>query len=126
VSNGRWRVTSVRLEGRVRDSRTPPRFPGERTFQLERTTPGPEGDPAAIITGALDVPSDREHAPRVQLDLTLELTPVTFDAINWAAASADAGGAVDLNSDSNSTTRTQLLKAIGELAPKAEVTREDR
>jgi hypothetical protein len=124
VSNGRWTLTAVRLEGSVRDSRATPRFSGERPFRFEVTSASTQAEPAAVITGTLDVPSDRENAPRVLLDLTLELTPASFDAIDWAAASPGAGGVVDLNT--NTTTRTQLLKAISELAPKAEVKREDR
>lgn len=124
VSNGRWTLTSVRLEGNVRDSRATPRFPGERPFRFEITSSSTQAEPAAVITGALDVPSDRENAPRVLLDLTLELTPVSFDPIDWAAAEPGLDGVVDLTT--HTTTRAQLLKAISELAPKAEVQREDR
>jgi len=125
VSNGRWTLTALRLEGSVRDARTTPRFPGERPFRFELTpATGAQGEPVAVLTGTLDVPSDREHAPRVLLDLMLELTPASFDPIDWAAATPDSGGTVDLNSDT--ATRTQLLKAISELAPTAEVKREDR
>lgn len=117
VSNGRWTLTAVRLEGTVRDSRTTPRFTGERPFRLEINSATTQSEPAAVITGAIEVPSDRENKPRVQLDLTLELTPVIFDSIDWASAQSDL---------SNTPTGTQLLKAIAELAPKAEVQREDR
>lgn len=126
VSNSRWTLSSVRLEGSVRDSRATPRFAGVRPFRLEVTPSGAEAEPAAVLTGALDVPSDRESAPRVILDLTLELTPASFDPIDWAAATPGADGTVDLNSSPNSPTRAQLLKELAELAPKAEVKREDR
>jgi hypothetical protein len=125
ISNGRWTLTALRLEGNVRDARATPRFPGVRPFRLELTTPGAQGEPVAVLTGELDVPSDRENAPRVLLDLTLELTPATFDSVDWAAATPGSDGTLDLTS-SNTATRAQLLKAIAELAPKAEVKREDR
>lgn len=117
VSSGRWMLTSVQLEGTVRDSRTPPRFPGERPFRFEFTSSGNLAGLAVFIIGELDVPSDRENKPRVLLDLTLELTPAIFDSIDWASAQSDL---------SNTPTGLQLLKAISELTPKAEVQREDR
>ena len=126
VSNGRWTLTGLRLEGIVRDARATPRFAGERPFQLDATVSGNPSEPVAVITGALDVPSDRAHAPRVVLELTLELTPMSFDPVDWAAAMPESGGTLDLNLPDNAATRTQLLKAISELAPQAEVKREDR
>jgi hypothetical protein len=126
VSNGRWTLTALRLEGNVRDARATPRFQGVRPFRLELTTSGAQAEPVAVVTGTLDIPSDRANAPRVLLNLTLELSPTTFDPIDWAAATPGSDGTVDLNPPNNTATRTQLLKAIGELAPKAEVKREDR
>jgi hypothetical protein len=126
LSSGRWTMTAVRLEGSVRDARSPPRFSGERPFRLERTASGAQADPVAVLTGTLDIPSDREHAPRVLLDLVLELTPASFDPVDWSAATPESNGTVDLNHPDNTATRTQLLKSITELAPQAEVKREDR
>jgi hypothetical protein len=126
VSNSRWTLLALRLEGNVRDARATPRFPGVRPFRLDLASSGAQAEPVAVITGTLDVPSDRENPPRVLLNLTLELTPMSFDPVDWASATPEADGTVDLNSSSNTATRTQLLKAISELAPKAEVKREDR
>ncbi|HVG57070.1 MAG TPA: hypothetical protein VNA24_00845 [Hyalangium sp.] len=126
VSNGRWTLTALQLDGTVRDSRASPRFAGERPFRLELTPTGAQTEPVAVLTGALDIPSDREHAPRVVLDLTLELTPASFDPVDWAAATPGSDGTVDLNHPDNIATRTQLLEELGELAPQAEVKREDR
>jgi hypothetical protein len=126
VSNGRWTLTALRLEGSVRDSRAPPRFTGERPFRLDLTTTNAQAEPVAVLTGTLDVPSDRAHEPRVVLDLKLELTPVSFDPVDWAAAMPEPDGTLDLNLPKNDATRTQLVKAISELAPQAEVKREDR
>jgi hypothetical protein len=126
VSNGRWTLTALLLEGNVRDSRATPRFAGERRFQLELNSASAQTEPVAVLTGALDIPSDRAHAPRVVLDLTLELTPAIFDPVDWAGATPNPNGTVDLNDTDNTATRTQLLKAISELAPQAEVMREDR
>lgn len=126
LSNGRWILTALRLEGSVRDSRATPRFPGERPFRLELAATGAQAAPVAVITGTLDVPSDRAHAPRVMLALELELTPSLFDPVDWAAATPEPGGILDLSSSENAATRTQLLKAIAELIPQAEVKREDR
>jgi hypothetical protein len=125
VSNGRWTVTALRLLGTVRDSRATPRFPGERPFVLQLHPVAAQAEPVAVLTGTLDIPSDRAHAPRVLLDLTLELTPAIFDPVDWAAATPESDGTVDLNSQPNTATRTQLLKEISELAPQAEVKRED-
>lgn len=124
VSNGRWTLTALRLDGTVRDSRATPRFSGERPFRFELTSTGAPAEPVAVLTGALDIPSDRAHAPRVVLDLTLELTPKIFDPLDWAAVTPGLDGTLDLNT--HTATRTQLLEEIGELAPQAEVKREDR
>lgn len=126
VSNGKWPLTALRLEGSVRDGRATPRFVGERPFRLELSTARPQAEPLAVLTGALHVPSDRAHAPRVVLALKLELTPESFDPVDWAAATVGSDGAVDLTEPANAPLRTQLLKAIAELAPGAEVKREDR
>jgi hypothetical protein len=124
VSNGRWTLTALRLDGTVRDSRATPRFAGERPFLFELTSAGAQAEPVAVLTGTLDIPSDRAHAPRVVLDLTLELTPEIFDPVDWAAVTPGSDGTLDLST--HTATRTQLLKEIGELAPQAEVKREDR
>jgi hypothetical protein len=126
VSNGRWTLTALRLEGSVRDSRATPRFADERPFLLDLTSTGAQAEPVAVITGALDLPSDRAHAPRVVLDLTLELTPASFDPVDWATALPNPNGTVDLNTEQNTATRTQLLEEISELVPQAEVQRDYR
>jgi hypothetical protein len=126
LSTGKWPLTALRLEGMVRDSRATPRFEGERSFRLELASSDAQRTPVAVLTGSLDIPSDREHAPRVLLDLELALTPSVFDPVDWAAAKLDPDGTVDLGTWNNEMVRTQLLKSLSELAPKAEVKRESR
>ncbi|WP_224361820.1 hypothetical protein [Hyalangium versicolor] len=126
LSRAKWTVTSLRLEGTVRDGRATPRFSGERPFRLELTTSGPHADPVAVLTGALDVPSDREHDPRVLLALGLQLTPAVFDPLDWAAATPDPNGTVDLSSPANDAVRAELLESLSEQSPQTEVQREAR
>jgi hypothetical protein len=129
LSNGRWTVTALRLEGVVRDGLATPRFTGERPFRLELTATGTPAEPALAMTGPLDIPSDREHAPRVQLGLQLAVTPRIFDAVPWETTTPGANGIVDLSATDkpgNTTARNALLKQLRELSPTAEVRREDR
>jgi hypothetical protein len=128
VSRLRWDVTSVRLEGAVRDSRATPRFAGVRPFRLELAAEGEgeEAEPLLELGAGLDVPSDRENKPRVKLDLLLAMAPTLFDAVDWAAATPGADGVVDLGAPQNAAVRAALLEALAELEPQAEVRREDR
>jgi hypothetical protein len=128
VVSGKWMVTGLQLEGTVRDTLATPRFAGERPFRLALTPSGEDDDhekPIAVLTGGLDIPSDRAHAPRVVLDLTLEMTSEIFDPVDWAAATTQPDGTVDLNHEDNAEMLTKLLEKLAELAPQAEVKRED-
>ncbi|HZI16522.1 MAG TPA: hypothetical protein VE153_39515 [Myxococcus sp.] len=128
VSRLRWDVTSVRLEGAVRDSRATPRFAGVRPFRLEVAAQGEgeEAEPLLELGATLDVPSDRENKPRVKLALLLAMAPTLFDAVDWAAATPGADGVVDLGAPGNEAVKAALLEALSELKPQAEVRREDR
>jgi hypothetical protein len=132
VISGKWTVTALQLEGTVRDSLTPPRFAGERPFRLELSPSGDHGDddhdheePVAVLTGGLEIPSDRAHAPQVVLDLALEMNSEIFDHVDWAAATTEPDGSVDLNHEDNTEMLTELLEKLAELTPQAEVKRED-
>ena len=85
-----------------------------------------EAEPLAELSGALDIPADREHEPRVKLALALALSPSLFDGLDWSAAKLDADGVVDLGAPQNEALRKQLLEALAALKPDAEVSREDR
>jgi hypothetical protein len=129
VSRARWDVTTLRLRGVARDSRATPRFQGERPFRLDLAVPGGEGEeaePLLTLDGALDVPSDRENKPRVKLDLALVMTPALFDRLDWAAATPGPDGVVDLGAPQNDALRREMLEAVAEMEPQAEVRREDR
>jgi hypothetical protein len=126
VSRGRWSVTALRLEGTVRDSQQPPRFPGERAFRLVVLPTGTASEPVLVMSGELDVPSDRENAPRVDLDLRLDMTAAVFDSVDWAATTVGSEGLVDLNSEANAAARATLLEQLAALQPQAEVTRDER
>lgn len=129
LSSAHWDVTALRLQGAVRDNRATPRFQGERPFRIDLAVEGGEEEdvePLAELSGALDVPADREHEPRVKLALALSVAPTVFDALDWAAATPGADGVVDLGAPENEALRKQLLATLGTLKPAAEVSREDR
>ncbi|NNC17543.1 hypothetical protein HJC22_17650 [Corallococcus exiguus] len=126
LARGRWAVTGLRMTGSVRDGRVPARFAGALPFRFTATVTGAEATPVAVLTGALDVPSDRENEPRVALGLKLELTPALFDAVDWSAATVGADGVVDLDAPANAAVRTALLEKVAALSPTAEVNRGSR
>ncbi|RKG68206.1 hypothetical protein D7W79_34440 [Corallococcus exercitus] len=126
LSRGRWSVTGLRMTGSVRDGRVPARFAGALPFRLAATASGAEATPVAVLTGDLDVPSDRENAPRVALGLKLELTPALFDAVDWSAATPGSDGVVDLDAPVNAAVRAALLEKVAALSPTAEVNRGSR
>ncbi len=126
VTRGRWTVTGLRLEGTVRDSRQPPRLPAERAFRFVVTPAAPAAEPLLVMSGELDVPSDRENEPRVRLGLSLDVTPAVFDAVDWGATTVGTDGVVDLNAAENKAAREALLEALTALQPEAEVQRDER
>jgi hypothetical protein len=129
LTSAHWDVTALRLQGAVRDHRATPRFVGERPFRLDLAVEGEEEEdvePLAELSGALDVPADREHEPRVKLALALAVAPTLFDTLDWSAATPGADGVVDLGAPPNEAVRKQLLEALAKLKPEAEVSREDR
>ncbi len=128
ISRYQWDVTSVRLEGAVRDSRATPRFAGERRFRLALASEGhaEEDRPLFVLRGSVDIPSDRENKPRVKLAMRLDLEPTLFDALDWAAPTPGPDGVVDLNAPEHAAFRAALLEALSTLKPQAEVRREDR
>ncbi len=86
----RARVTRLRLTGQVRDGRAPARFEGEQAFSIDLTLP--EG---ALVRGTLDLPSDRTHAPDVDLALVLAPTVGLLDGIDWLAQPQDIAGVTE-------------------------------
>lgn len=122
VSQGRWDVQSLHFEGTVRDGRATPRFTGERRFKLDlATTDGDE--PVAVLSGAVDLPSDRSTPPQAKLDLNLALTAALFDAVDWSTLKQDEGGVVNINDTANAEARKALLERLARFTPEAEVTR---
>ena len=126
VSRGQWAVTGLTLEGIARDGRDLPRFAGEKPFRLEVAPGGASSEPLAVLRGDLDIPSDREHAPRVRLALQLEMTSRIFDSVDWALPQPEGNGTVDLTAAANAPAREAILLGVAELIPSAEVTREAR
>ncbi|QRN93967.1 hypothetical protein JRI60_33080 [Archangium violaceum] len=125
VSQGRWGVESLRLEGSVRDGRVPPRIADARRFRVD-FAPGEESDaPVAILTGELDLPSDRSTPPEAKLDLDLKLTAALFDPLDWNPLSQDADGVVIINASSNPEAYKALVERLARFSPEAEVTRAD-
>jgi len=129
LTRGVWEITTVKLEGQLRDARVPSRIPA-RAFRL--ALEAAEGDdheeatPLFTVTGAVDVPSDREHEPRVKLALSLAVPPSVFDAVDWSTVAVDADGVADLGDSRNTAAREAVLDALADLTPQAEVRREDR
>ncbi|EPX55399.1 putative lipoprotein [Cystobacter fuscus DSM 2262] len=118
VSQGRWSVASLRLVGTVRDSRVPARFQGERSFELELPTGTTTDAPVAILTGAVDLPSDRTTPPEAKLRLDLVLTAALFDPVDWGKL-VQGDNPVLFNEDA----RKALVERLSQLKPQAEVSR---
>ncbi|RKH41594.1 hypothetical protein [Corallococcus sicarius] len=123
LSRGRWSITGVRMTGSVRDNRVPARFAGTRDFRISLAATGADAEPLAVLTGDLDVPSDRENAPGVELGLKLELTPALFDVMDWSNVAAGPDGVLDLDAPGNAAVRTAFLEQLAQVTPVAEVTR---
>jgi hypothetical protein len=71
----------------------------------------------AVLSGAVDLPSDRTHPPEAKLRLDLVLTATLFDAVDWAALEQD--GVMTFSP----AARTALLERLARLIPSAEVSR---
>jgi hypothetical protein len=125
LATGRWAITSLRLQGKVRDGLTTPRITGEQTFHLDIASP-PGGSPVAVLEGELDIPSDREHEPRVLLRLNLTIPSRIFDEVDWAAVQPAADGTLDLGTAANAEARADILQGLEAVQPTAEVKREER
>jgi hypothetical protein len=126
VSRGRWPLSTLRLEGLVRDGRIPARFEGERRFLLELAPAEGSDAPVLVLEGDVELPSDRNHPPLVDLELRLLLTSSLFDAVDWNAAQADTSGLVDFSASANAPARAALLEQLARTIPESEVRREER
>ena len=122
VSQGRWGIKTLRLEGTVRDGRVPPRIASERRFVLERM-PGENDAPVAVLTGRLELPSDRETPPEAKLALRLVLTAQLFDTVDWATLAQNPDGVVDFGDPANAKALEAVLEQLARISPEAEVTR---
>jgi hypothetical protein len=125
LATGRWALTALRLQGLVRDGLDNPRIAGERKFQLDLASPA-GSSPVAVLEGELDVPSDRENEPRVQLRLLLDVPSRIFDEVNWAAVQPATDGTLDLSTANNAAAREAILEGLEAVRPTAEVKREER
>ncbi|HEX8438849.1 MAG TPA: hypothetical protein VF697_27320, partial [Archangium sp.] len=125
VSQGRWGIQRLRLEGTVRDARPTPRFPGERRFRLDlpKPTTGDSDEPVAVLDGEVELPSDRENPPEARLALNLALSATLFDPLDWGALALNPGGVVDFNDPDNAKALEVLLERLAQVSPEAEVTR---
>lgn len=109
-------VARLELAGMVRDTRTPPRFAGPQawTLALDRA------DDAAPATGALDLPVDRGHAPRITLAVGALPNVALLDGVRFELA-AGPSWAIESDPDSITTIHGEL----DELALESTVQRED-
>ncbi|WPB81044.1 hypothetical protein KYC5002_18160 [Archangium violaceum] len=124
VSQGRWGIKSLQLEGTVRDSRVPARFPGERRFRWEFSSASEA--PAAVLDGTMDLPSDRSTPPLAKLDLNLVLTARLFDAVDWSTLTEGPDGVVEISDEANIPVHAALKERLATVSPEAEVTRGER
>jgi hypothetical protein len=123
VSQGRWGVQALRLEGTVRDGRPTPRFTGERRFRLDLAPATGSDAPVAVFDGEVDLPSDRENPPETRLALDLALSAALFDPLDWGALVLGPDGVVDFTPEINAEARKVLLERLAQVSPEAEVTR---
>lgn len=117
----RGRVAGITLEGLVRDGRTPPRFEGERAWRATAIFAGSAGETAPELTGQIDLPSDRQHDPSIDLDILLRPGPALLDGVDWAAAQGD--GAIDLTAPANAAAWRALRAALAEVPLGANIDR---
>lgn len=109
-------LTRVQASGRVRDGRSPPRFPGERDWALDLVL---AGDQPLVLSSPLDLPADRRHEPDVALELTLAMTSQIFDDVAWAEL--DAGDSLALAD--HAETRAAIVTALEEVILTTEISR---
>jgi len=120
VSQGRWGIKTLRITGAVRDGRVPPRIADEREFVLDLMQ-GPSDAPVAVLTGQVDLPSDRATPPEAKVTLRLVLTAQLFDTVDWATLARSTPGVMDLKS--NAKALEAVLEQLARISPEAEVTR---
>jgi hypothetical protein len=77
----------------------------------------------AILTGAVDLPSDRTTPPEAKLRLDLVLTAALFDPVDWGPLAQDAQGVVRFSDPLNASARSALVERLSQLKPQAEVSR---
>ncbi|MFE8597426.1 hypothetical protein [Archangium violaceum] len=126
VSQGRWGIETLQLEGTVRDSRVPARFPGERRFRWVLSQAPTSETPAAVLDGTMDLPSDRSTPPLAKLDLNLVLTARLFDAVDWSTLTEGTDGVVEISDTANTAVHAALKERLATVSPEAEVTRGER
>jgi hypothetical protein len=83
--------------------------------------PGASDAPVAVLTGRVDLPSDRETPPQAKVALRLVLTAQLFDTVDWAALAKSTPGVMDLKS--NPKALEAVLEQLSRISPQAEVTR---
>jgi hypothetical protein len=85
------------LEGKVRDSRTPPRLP-ETAFRWEAR---PVSTGETTLTAEVDLPADRDHPPAVALGLHIDMGATLFDGVEFAGPTAPSPAVLDLGATAN-------------------------
>jgi hypothetical protein len=122
VSQGRWGVETLRIEGTVRDGHVPPRIASERRFVLD-LKPGADDAPVAVLDGEVELPSDRATPPEAKVALNLVLTAGLFDTVDWSTLVQNTNGVVDFNAPDNAEALKAVLEQLARFSPEAEVTR---
>ena len=122
ISGVSLRISSLRLLGRVRDQRTPPRLAAEQPVVADLAFDG-SPYPAVAVDLPLDLPIDDDHPSRIQLDLRLAVAARLFDDVAFDLVPADALQRLDLGVDE--TAADALVARLGEAQLEASATRSD-
>lgn len=107
-------VERLELAGVVADTRVPPRLTGDVAWTLTVD----RGADAAPVTGALELPIDRGHPPRIELTAAFAPTAALLDGVRFELA-GDGPWAVE----ADATSRAAVDAALVELPLTATVSR---
>lgn len=122
VASARGALTTLQLQGEVRDTQATPRFAGARRFTANLAG-GEEG--ISALEETLNIPLDRAHEPRLRLAFSLLLNARLFDEMPWAEGSLNESGEIDLMAPANAALRETLLKALDLVSLHSTLLRDD-
>jgi hypothetical protein len=122
VSSIRAGVTSIHLEGVVRDGTAQKRLQGEVPFKLDLSPAPFSSDPGSGLEVATHIVADRGSPERLALAVAVAPTPDLFDDLDWASL-ALAGGTIDLGAQGNAAAQARVLQRLAAEALTVQVSR---